>query len=47
MTVTALGELLGGKSVASEVLHGKRSLSKSHILKLADRFKLDAGAFLG
>jgi HTH-type transcriptional regulator/antitoxin HigA len=45
MTVTALGQLLGSKSVASEILHGKRSLSKTHMAKLAEHFKLDVAAF--
>jgi HTH-type transcriptional regulator/antitoxin HigA len=46
MTVTALGKLLGSKSAASEILHGKRSLSKAHIVKLANHFKLNTSAFL-
>jgi HTH-type transcriptional regulator/antitoxin HigA len=45
MTVTSLGRLLGSKSVASEILRGKRSLSKSHIAKLAKHFTLDIAAF--
>jgi HTH-type transcriptional regulator/antitoxin HigA len=45
MSVTALGELLGSKSVASQVLRGKRSLSKTHIAKLAEHFKLNVAAF--
>jgi len=45
MSVTALGELLGSKSVASQVLRGKRSLSKTHIAKLAEHFRLDVAAF--
>jgi HTH-type transcriptional regulator / antitoxin HigA len=44
--VTALGTLLGSKGIASEVLRGKRSLSKSHIFKLAERFNVDPGLFL-
>lgn len=46
MSVTDLGSLLGSKGVASEILHGKRSLSKSHILKLAERFNVEPGLFL-
>jgi HTH-type transcriptional regulator / antitoxin HigA len=46
MSVTDLGGVLGSKGVASEILHGKRSLSKSHILKLAERFHVDPGLFL-
>jgi len=45
MTVTALGKVLGSKSVASEVLRGKRSLSKANIAKLAAHFRLDVSAF--
>ena len=46
MTVTALGRLLGSKGVASEILRGKRALSKAHILKLAGRFNTDPWLFL-
>ena len=46
MSTTDLGEVLGSKGVASEVLHGKRDLSKGHISKLAERFAVDPGVFL-
>jgi HTH-type transcriptional regulator / antitoxin HigA len=47
MTVTELGELLGSKGAASELLSGKRKEpSKSQIARLCARFKVDAGAFL-
>ena len=46
MSVTDLGGVLGSKGVACEILHGKRSLSKSHIYKLAERFHVDPGLFL-
>ena len=46
MSVTDLGAVLGSKGVASEILHGKRSLSKSHLFKLAERFNVDPGLFL-
>jgi HTH-type transcriptional regulator/antitoxin HigA len=45
MTVTALGKVLGSKSTASEVLRGKRSLSKANIAKLAAYFRLDVSVF--
>jgi HTH-type transcriptional regulator/antitoxin HigA len=45
MTVSELGLILGSKGNASEILSGKRSLSKSHIAKLAQRFAVDAGLF--
>ena len=43
MSVTDLGSVLGSKGVASEILNGKRSLSKAHIFKLARRFSVDSG----
>jgi HTH-type transcriptional regulator/antitoxin HigA len=45
MSTTDLGKLLGSKGLASEILHGKRELSKTHIRKLAKRFGLDPGLF--
>lgn len=46
MRAIDLGRLLGSRSVASQILRGKRGLSKTHILLLADRFKVEAGLFL-
>jgi antitoxin component HigA of HigAB toxin-antitoxin module len=47
MTVTELGQLLGSKGAASELLSGKRKEpSKSQIAKLCARFKVDASVFL-
>jgi antitoxin component HigA of HigAB toxin-antitoxin module len=47
MTVTELGDLIGSKGAASELLSGKRKEpSKSQIAKLCARFKVDAGVFL-
>jgi len=47
MSVTELGELLGSKGAASELLSGKRKEpSKSQIAKLCARFKVDASVFL-
>ena len=42
-----LAELFGGKSIVSEVLSGKRALSKQHIRGLSARFGLPADVFLG
>lgn len=42
-----LAGLFGGKSVISEVLSGKRQLSKQHIQRLSERFKLPADVFMG
>jgi antitoxin component HigA of HigAB toxin-antitoxin module len=47
MSVTELGELLGSKGAASELLSGKRKEpSKAQIARLCARFKVDAGLFL-
>jgi HTH-type transcriptional regulator/antitoxin HigA len=43
LTTTDLGQILGSKGLASEILHGKRELSKAHIRKLAKRFDIDPG----
>jgi len=46
MSVSDLGRLIGSKGVASEVLGGKRGLSKSQIGKLARYFGVNPGLFL-
>ncbi len=47
MSVTELGELIGSKGAASELLSGKRKEpSKAQIAKLCARFKVDASVFL-
>ena len=46
MSNSALGDLLGSRPIASMILKGERELSKAHIRKLAERFKVDAGYFL-
>jgi HTH-type transcriptional regulator/antitoxin HigA len=46
MTASDLGLLLGNRSLGSKILRGERQLSKTHIRKLAERFKVDAGLFL-
>jgi HTH-type transcriptional regulator/antitoxin HigA len=38
-------DVFGTASVASEVLHGKRDLSKSHIQKLSQRFHVSPALF--
>ena len=40
-----LAPLFGSKSVLSEVLNGKRQLSKTHIANLAERFSLSPAVF--
>jgi HTH-type transcriptional regulator / antitoxin HigA len=45
MKTEALGKVLGNKTAASLVLNGKRELSKTHIRRLAARFKVGPGVF--
>ena len=40
-----LAPLLGSESIVSEVLSGKRELTKRHIEKLSRRFKVSPGLF--
>ncbi len=47
MTTTDLGNVLGSRGLASEVLHSKRGLSKLMIGRLAERFAVEPGLFLG
>jgi HTH-type transcriptional regulator/antitoxin HigA len=46
LTQADLATDFGGKSVVSEVLSGKRALSKTHVRKLSERFGLPADVFL-
>ena len=46
MTQADLGRLLGNRALASLILNGHRRLSKSHIRKLADHFKVSPALFL-
>src|SRR5262245_28311699 len=46
MTQAALGRLLGNRALASLILNGRRQLSKRHIRKLADHFKVSPALFL-
>ncbi len=41
-----LGRILGNSSLASQVLKGRRELSKANILALANHFHVEAGLFL-
>jgi antitoxin component HigA of HigAB toxin-antitoxin module len=40
-----LGKLLGNRSLASQILHGIRGMSKTHIRLLSQRFKVEPGLF--
>ena len=46
LTASALGEMLGNRSLGSKLLRGERELSKEHIRILAKRFKVSAALFL-
>ncbi len=41
-----LVEVFGSKGIASEVINGKRQISKSHASKLGERFNVDPALFL-
>jgi len=43
---THLWELFGSKGIASEVLNGKRGISKAHARALADYFHVTADLFI-
>ena len=46
MTTADLGRLLGNSGLASQILLGRRQLSKTHVRLLSRHFKLDASYFL-
>jgi HTH-type transcriptional regulator/antitoxin HigA len=46
LTVTALGRLIGSQGTLSDVLSGRRQLSKAMIRKLADHFGVSPAVFL-
>jgi HTH-type transcriptional regulator / antitoxin HigA len=46
MITADLGRLLGNRSLASQIIHGHRQLSKTNIRKLADYFKVSPALFL-
>ena len=39
-------DIFGSKGIASEVFNGKRQISKTHAIKLGERFNVDAALFL-
>lgn len=46
MTASDLGRLLGNRQIGSAILRGSRGLSKSHIARLAEHFKVSPALFL-
>ena len=45
LTLTALKNEIGSKSLVSMILNGKRNLTKEHISKLSERFNLNPAIF--
>ena len=46
MNASALGSLLGQRSLGSKIMRGERELSKAHIRRLADHFGVSTDLFL-
>jgi HTH-type transcriptional regulator/antitoxin HigA len=46
MTASDLGRLLDNRTLGAAILAGRRGLSKTHIRKLAEHFKVEPGLFL-
>jgi antitoxin component HigA of HigAB toxin-antitoxin module len=46
MSTADLGRVLGSSGLASQIVLGRRQLSKTHIRILSRHFKLDANYFL-
>ena len=46
MNASDLGRLLGNRTLGAAILSGRRDLSKAHIRKLADYFRVEPGLFL-
>jgi HTH-type transcriptional regulator/antitoxin HigA len=47
MRTIDLGRVLGNRGLASLILNGRRQLSKTHIRKLSEHFKVSPALFLG
>ena len=46
MSSADLGDLIGSRPTATMILKGGRQISKAHIRKLVERFRVEAGLFL-
>jgi HTH-type transcriptional regulator / antitoxin HigA len=46
MTASDLGRLLGNRTLGAAILSDRRQLSKTHVTKLAEHFKVEPGLFL-
>lgn len=47
MSGSDLGRILGSRTIGPAILRGRRSLSKTHIKKLADYFSVSPALFFG
>ncbi|MFC1762939.1 type II toxin-antitoxin system HigA family antitoxin [Planctomycetota bacterium] len=47
MSASDLGRLLGDRSLGTRILSGQRDLSKTHIRKLSERFRVSTDLFMG
>jgi len=46
MSINDLGRVIGSQPNASLILHGKRSMSKTQIIKLSHHFAVSPGLFI-
>lgn len=46
MNASDLGRLLGNRTLGATILRRERQLSKTHVMKLAEHFKVEPGLFL-
>jgi HTH-type transcriptional regulator/antitoxin HigA len=46
LSINDVGKIIGSQSAASMIVNGKRAISKTQAKRLAERFRLDAGAFI-
>ena len=46
LTAADLGRIIGNRGLASQIMLGKRAMSKANIRKIAEYFKVEAGIFL-
>jgi HTH-type transcriptional regulator/antitoxin HigA len=47
MSASAVGRILGNRSLGAAILRGDRQISKNNALKLASYFKVNPGLFIG
>jgi HTH-type transcriptional regulator / antitoxin HigA len=47
LSASAIGRILGSRSLGAAILRGDRQISKENAMRLAAHFKLNAGLFIG